>query len=93
MDGFWEAIADVNVDIDWLVKTRTHLDKIGKEQAKFKWKKLTSLPRNSHRKRMVFEQFDEHLLHFQFKSDFFFVFVLQFSMPTIGKLIHTCYDE
>ena len=29
MDGFWEAIADVNVDIGWLVKTRTHLDKIG----------------------------------------------------------------
>ena len=53
MDGFWEAIADV--DIDWLSKIRTHLDKIRKEQAKTKWKKLTSLPRNYHLKRIVFE--------------------------------------
>ena len=60
----------MDVDIDWLVKTRTHLDKIGKEQAKIKRKKLTSLPRNFHLKRMAFEQFDEHLPHFQFKSDF-----------------------
>ena len=54
MDGFWEAIADV--DIDWLSKIRTHLDKIRKEQAKSKWKKLTSLPRNSHLKRTVFDK-------------------------------------
>ena len=54
MDGFWEAIADV--DVDWLSKIRTHLDKIRKEQAKTKWKKLTSLPRNSHLKRIVFDK-------------------------------------
>ena len=53
MDGFSEAIVDV--DIDWLSKIRTHLDKIRKEQAKTKWKKLTSLPRNYHLKRIVFE--------------------------------------
>ena len=33
-------------------------------------KKLASISRNSHLKRMVLEQFDEHLPHFQFKSDF-----------------------
>ena len=70
MSCFWEAIVDVNVDISWLVKVRNHLDKIEKEQAKTKRKKLASLSRNSHLKRMVLERFDEHLPHFQFKSDF-----------------------
>ena len=55
MNCFWEAIVDVNVDISWLVKVRNHLDKIEKEQAKFKRKKLASLSRNSHLKRMVLE--------------------------------------
>ena len=41
-----------------------------KEHAKTKRKTIASLSRNSHLKRMVFEQFDEHLPHFQFKSDF-----------------------
>lgn len=40
MDSFWEDIADVGDDIDWLVKIRTHLDKIEKEQVKTKRKKL-----------------------------------------------------
>ena len=70
MSCFWEAIVDVNVDISWLVKVRNHLDKIEKEQAKTKRKKLASLSRSSHLKRMVLEGFDEHLPHFQFKSDF-----------------------
>ena len=70
MNFFWEAIVDVDVDISWLVKVRNHLDKIEKEQAKTKRKKLASLSRNSHLKRMVLERFDEHLPHFQFKSDF-----------------------
>ena len=34
MDNFWEEIADVGVDIDWLLKIRTHFDKIEKEQVK-----------------------------------------------------------
>ena len=67
---FWEAIFDVNVDISWLVKVRNYLDKIEKEQAKTKQKKLPSLSRSSHLKRMVLERFDEYLPHFQFKSDF-----------------------
>ena len=70
MNCFWEAIFNVDVDIGWLVKVRNHLDKIEKEQAKFKRKKLVSLSRNSHLKRMVLELFDEHRPHFQFKSDF-----------------------
>ena len=70
MSCFWEAIVDVNVDISWLVKVRNHLDKIEKEQAKTKRKKLASLSRNSHLKRMVLERFDEHLPHFQFKLNF-----------------------
>ena len=70
MNCFQEAIGDVDVDISWLVKVRNHLYKIEKEHAKTKRKKLASLSRNSHLKRMVLERFDEHLPHFQFKSDF-----------------------
>ena len=67
---FWEAIVDVDVDISWLVKVRHHLDKIENKQTKTKQKKSASLSRNSHLKRMVLERCDEHLCHFQFKSDF-----------------------
>ena len=67
---FWEAIVDVDVDISWLVKVRNHLDKIEKKHAKTKQKKLASLSRNAHLKRLVLERFDEHLFQFQFKSDF-----------------------
>ena len=71
MDSFWEEIAGANVDLNWLVKVRSHLDKIEKEQEKVKRKKLSSLSRNSSLKKMVFERFNEHLPHFQFKSDYF----------------------
>ena len=71
MDSFWEEIAGANVDLNWLVKVRSHLDKIEKEQEKFKRKKLSSLSRNSSLKKMVFERFNEHLPHFQFKSDYY----------------------
>ena len=67
---FWEAIVDADLDISWSIKVRNHLDKIEKEQAKVKQKTLPSLSRNSHLKRMVLERFDEHVPHFQFKSDF-----------------------
>ena len=43
---------------------RNHLDEIEKEHAKTKRKKLTSLSRNSHLKRMFLERFDKHLPHF-----------------------------
>ena len=71
MDSFWEVIAGVNVDLNWLIEVRSHLDKIEKEQEKVKQKKMSSLSRNSSLKKMVFERFNEQLPHFQFKSDFF----------------------
>ena len=43
MDSFWEVIADTNADLNWLIKVRSHLDKIEKEQEKVKRKKLSSL--------------------------------------------------
>ena len=55
MSCFWEAIVDVNVDISWLVKVRNHLDKIEKEQAKTKRKKLATLSRNFYLKIMILE--------------------------------------
>ena len=64
MDCFWEAIVDADVDISWLVKVRNHLDKIEKEHAKSRCKKIANLSRNSHLKRMVLERLDEHLPHF-----------------------------
>ena len=71
MDSFWEVIAGANVNLNWLIKIRSHLDKTEKEQEKVKQKKLSSLSRNSSRKNMVFERFNDHFPHFQFKSDFF----------------------
>ena len=70
MSCFWEAIVDVNKDISWLVKVKNHLDKIEKEQAKTKRKRLAILSRNFYLKRMVLERFDEHLPHFKFKLGF-----------------------
>ena len=58
---------------NWLIKIRSHLDKIEKEQEKVKWKKLSSLSRYSSFKKMVLERFNEHLPHFHFRSDCFFV--------------------
>ena len=71
MDCFWEAIVDVDVDIGWLVNVRNNLNKIENEHGKTKRKKLASLSRNSHLKRMVLEQLEEYFPHFQFKSKFF----------------------
>ena len=70
MNCFWEAIFDVDVNINWLLKVRNHLDKIENEHAKTKQKKLGSLSRNFHFMIIVLERFDEHPPHFQFKSDF-----------------------
>ena len=66
-----EAIVGANVDLNWLIKVRSHLDKIEKEQEKVKRKKLSSLSRNSSFKKTVFERFNKHLPQLQFKSDFF----------------------
>ena len=70
IDSFWEAIADLDVDIDWLVKVRTHLDKTKKKQAKIEQKKSISFSRNSQHKIMVFKRVNEHVSHFQIESEF-----------------------
>ena len=66
----WEAIVDVDIDISWLVKVRKHFDKIEKEHTQIKRKKLGSLSRNSHLRRMVLDRIDDHLTHFYLKSHF-----------------------
>ena len=71
MDSVWEVIAGANVDLNRTIKVRSHLDEIEKEQEKVKWKNVSSLSRNLSLKKMVFERCNEHLPHFQFKSDFF----------------------
>ena len=38
MDSFWEAITGANVDLNWLLKVRSHIYKIEKEQQKIKQK-------------------------------------------------------
>ena len=70
MDSFWVEIRGKSIDIYWLVKVRGHLDKIEQEQQRIKQKKLSTLSGNSSLKKMVFERFNEHLPHFQFKVDF-----------------------
>ena len=70
MDSFWVEIRGKSIDICWLVKVRGHLGKIEKEQQRIKQKKLSTLSGNSSLKKMVFERFNEHLPHFQFKADF-----------------------
>ena len=32
MNNFWKVIAGANVDLNWLIKVRTHLHKIEKEK-------------------------------------------------------------
>ena len=61
MDCFWEAIVDVDVDTSCLVKFRKHHGKIEREHAKTKDSKTFQ---------KLFLELDEHLPHFQFKSDF-----------------------
>ena len=58
MDIFWEVIAGANINFNWLIKIRSHLDKIEKEPEKVKRKKLSSLASNSNVKKMVFERFN-----------------------------------
>ena len=70
MDTFWCDIKYVEVDVIWLMKVKTHLDKLEKIQSKIKRKKLRKIPTTSLLKKMVFERFYEHLPVFKFKYDF-----------------------
>ena len=40
MEGFWEASAGTNLDLNWLLKIRSQLNKVEKEQEKTKQKKV-----------------------------------------------------
>ena len=70
VDNFLCDIRYVEVDIIWLLKVKTHLDKLEKIQSKIKRKKLRKISANSLLKKMVLERFDEHLPFFKFKFDF-----------------------
>ena len=70
MDIFWCNIKYAELDITWLLKVKTHLDKLEKIQSKIKRKKLRNMSTNSLLKKMVLERFDEHLPFFKFKYDF-----------------------
>ena len=43
MDIFWCDIKYVEVDVNWLLKVKTHLDKFEKIQSKIKWNKLRNI--------------------------------------------------
>ena len=47
-----EVIAGANVNLNWIIKIRSHLGKIEKEQKNVKRKKFSSLSRNSSLKKM-----------------------------------------
>ena len=70
MDIFWCDVKYVELDITWLLKVKTHLDKLDEIQSTIKWKKLRNMSTNSLLKKMVHERFDEHLPIFKFKCDF-----------------------
>ena len=70
MDIFWCDVKYVELDITWLLKVKTHLDKLDEIQSTIKWKKLRNMSTNSLLKKMVHERFDEHLPIFKFKYDF-----------------------
>ena len=69
MNRFWVEISGKRVGICCLVKVRGHFDKVEKEQQRIKQKKLPTFSGNSSLKKTVFERFNEHLSHFQFKAD------------------------
>ena len=70
MDIFWCDIKYVELNVNWLLKVKTHLNKLEKIQYKIKRKKLRKMSTASLLKKMVLERFDEHLPFFKFKYDF-----------------------
>ena len=80
MDSFWEEIAGANVDLNWLIKVRSHLDKIEKEQEKVKRKKLSSLSRNSSLQKIVFDLSNSN-------QTFFFCIVILSSSKKCSDLL------
>ena len=69
-DIFWCDIKYIDLDVNQLLKVKTHLDKLEKIQSKTKLKKLRNISTNSLLKKMVLERFGEHLPFFNLKYDF-----------------------
>ena len=69
-DDFGQVIRKSKVNVNFLFKLRFHLDRVEKKQQKIKLRKLRSLSPNSVYKKLLIEQFYEHLPHFRFKLDF-----------------------
>ena len=69
-DDFGQVIRITKVNVNFLFKLRFHLDRVEKKQQKIKLEKLCSLSPNSLCKKLLIEQFYEHLPHFQFNLDF-----------------------
>ena len=46
MDIFWCDIKYVELDVNWLLKVKTHLDKLEKIHSKIKWKTLRDMSTN-----------------------------------------------
>ena len=67
---FWCDIKYVEVDVIWLLKVKTHLDKLEEISSKIKPKKLRKISTNSILKKRVLERFDEDHPFFKFKYDF-----------------------
>ena len=64
-DDFGEVITKAKVNVNFLFKLRIHLDRLEKKQQKLKLKKLRSLSPKSLYKKLLTEQFYEHLPHFR----------------------------
>ena len=88
-----KTIGHTTTDIIIVICTATYVlniceckfDLIEREYEKVKRKNLSSLSRNSSLKKMVFERFNEHLPHFQFKSGFFCIVILSVQILKIYK--------
>ena len=63
MDRLWMEISSNHNGFCLYMMARGHLDKVEKDQQRIKTK-LSTLSDKSNLKKMVFEQFNEHLLHF-----------------------------
>ena len=70
MDIFWCDIKYVELDVNWLLKVKTRLDKLEKIHSKIKWKTLRDMSTNWLLKKIVLERFAEHLPFLEFKYDF-----------------------
>ena len=61
IDIFWCDIKYIEADVIWLLKDKTHHDKLGKIQSKTQWKKSRKMSTNSILKKMVLVRFNEHV--------------------------------